>query len=580
MAEMRPAGLTEDGTALRLTDQDGGEHTLPLTDEVRSLVAGDSGSDSPAADDDRAASAEDAGEGRERSDQDRDASSAADSSSASPEDSSGTTTAPSSASSETAASGGSRDAAARAAVGLPRFGASTRPGADAADEVPAQQVSPREIQTRIRAGATAEEVVEATGASLARVRIFEYPVLAERAWIAQQVQQLEVWVGGPDLYSSTVEDGGPSTLGELVSHRLQELGLDADAVRWDAWREGPGPWTVVADFGIEGLRSKPTQEQPPARFAFRQGAKHVDHVNRWAQLLADAETWNISGGGKDDETPFDVEAGDGPERPAAEPTALRPDAAPDPDEELLDILRARRGQRLGADEESDDALALMLTRDETPTPQQPVKPTLAAADDTGAGSAPSAADQTEYLWDDEDGGQDGPLASVHAFRTADAERGAADDAGRAGSRDEDTAEDAPAPDDAPAADADHDHDVAGPDAAEAADPSPTGPSADRESQDDRSPAASGTRADAPATHEADDVQDADADSEDADSAAPGRPQPTAGRGTSRGRIADVLIKDTSAQKPGAEKKTTRSKSTNRRASVPSWDEIVFGRKND
>ena len=492
MAEMRPAGLTEDGTALRLTDQDGGEHTLPLTDEVRSLVTADSGggtADSPAA----TAS-------REKDDDDR----------------------PTSAGDVASASDGRQDDV--GAVGRPRPGSSTRPGADAADEVPAAQVSPREIQARIRAGATAEQVAEATGASLARVRIFEYPVLAERAWIAQQVQQLEVWVGGPDLYSSTVEDGGPSTLGELVSHRLQELGLDADAVTWDAWREGPGPWTVVADFSLEGLRSKPTQEQPPARFAFRQGAKQVDHVNRWAQLLADAETWNIpSGRSKDDETPFDVEAGDVPERPAAEPTALHPDTAPDPDEELLDILRARRGQRLGADEESDDALALMLTREETPNPQPPAKPTLAAADDTGAGSAVSA-DRTEYLWDDEDAGDDSPLASVHAFRSADPARD--EDAGDADARDEDAA------------------------AEETTDP-----------QDENKAA-----------------EDEAANEDAAQKPRPGRS--TSGRGTSRGRIADVLIKDTSEPKPGAQKESPRSKSSTRRASVPSWDEIVFGRKND
>lgn len=578
MAEMRPAGLTEDGTALRLTDQDGGEHTLPLTDEVRSLVAGGSGegsADSPAAssapekhDDGRPASTGDVASA-EGPQEGTGSPADADSSDSSSSGSSDPTTAASSASSGASSPGstgsasaaGSRTDSARAAAGLPRPGSSTRPGADAADEVPAAHVSPREIQTRIRAGATAEEVAEATGASLARVRIFEYPVLAERAWIAQQVQQLEVWVGGPDLYSSTVEDGGPSTLGELVSHRLQELGLDADAVTWDAWREGPGPWTVVADFSLEGLRSKPTQEQPPARFAFRQGAKHVDHVNRWAQLLADAETWNISSArSKDDETPFDVEAGDAPERPAAEPTALHPDTAPDPDEELLDILRARRGQRLGADEESDDALALMLTRDETPTPQPPAKPTLAAADDTGAGSAPSA-EQTEYLWDDEDAEDDGPLASVHAFRSADS--GRSDDADRTDARDEEAATDQDTPQTRADAPATHESDEA---------PAP------------QTPAQAGSGSDE--ADEADeDPQEADPDTgesaEEKDAAEkPRTGRPSSGRGTSRGRIADVLIKDTSEPKPGAEKKSTRSKSSNRRASVPSWDEIVFGRKND
>ena len=519
MAEMRPAGLTQDGTALRLSDDSGAEHTLRITDELRSLLA--DGAGSPAA----------------------------------PGQASPHTDAP--AVSADAAGPSTTTAAASASRPASRPGRSTRPGADAADEVPAAQVSPREIQSRIRAGATAEQVAEATGASLARVRIFEYPVLAERNWIAQQVQQLEVWVGGPDLYSSTVEDGGPSTLGALVVHRLSELGLDPESVTWDAWREGPGPWTVVADFSTDGLRSRPTQEQPPARFSFRQGGKHVEHVNRWAQLLADTESWNIGGGrSAADETPFDVEAGAAaePEHEPVEPTALRPDAAPDPDEELLEILRARRGQRLGADEESDDALALMLTRDETPAPQTPQRPTLAAADDTGAGSAPTsepAADQTEYLWDDE-GADDAPLASVHAFRTSAA-----------------------------------DQDDRGADARDGQDSVSGDPEARPEGEDEKtvSETDSSDTTDSPAadaadpTGDTDGADDADAPAEQAP-ARPAKPQPTSGRGGSRGRIADVLIKDTSEPTPGTEKKSSRSKSSTRRASVPSWDEIVFGRKND
>ena len=574
MAEMRPVGLTEDGAALRLTDQDGGEHTLALTDEVRSLVAGEARAFEKAAPGGSEPGAEDAG-------------SAPQAPAAEPADDGRGASAPSGASAAESSAEGSSSASGTAPS---RPGPSTRPGADAADEVPAAQVSPREIQSRIRAGATAEQVAEATGASVARVRVFEYPVLAERAWIAQQVQQLEVWVGGPDLYSSTVEDGGPSTLGELVSHRLQELGLNADAVTWDAWREGPGPWTVVADFSLDGLRSTPTREQPPARFAFRQGAKHVDHVNRWAQLLADAESWNISGTrSSEDEAPFDVEAGDVPERPAAEPTALHPDTAPDPDEELLDILRARRGQRLGADEESDDALALMLTRDETPVP--PAKPALAAADDTGAGSAPTG-DQTEYLWEDEDAAEDGPLASVHAFRAAGAGAEGREDREQHGA-------DSAAQEARGTRGGEEEPHVAGtPTAAEGTTVASV-------------PSASATRADAPATNEPeeeepatdqdsdaedalegaderareDEAEDArpDATGEDSPAAQTGRSRPTAGRGASGGRIADVLIKDTSdpsSAETTRKKPAARSKSSSRRASVPSWDEIVFGRRND
>ena len=43
---------------------------------------------------------------------------------------------------------------------------------------------PREIQARIRSGATAEDVAAASGLSLEHIRRFEGPVLTERAWVA------------------------------------------------------------------------------------------------------------------------------------------------------------------------------------------------------------------------------------------------------------------------------------------------------------------------------------------------------------------------------------------------------------
>src|SRR5579863_8198704 len=47
---------------------------------------------------------------------------------------------------------------------------------------------PKEIQDRIRAGETAEEIADAAGLPIERVRRFEGPVLAERAYIAEQAQ--------------------------------------------------------------------------------------------------------------------------------------------------------------------------------------------------------------------------------------------------------------------------------------------------------------------------------------------------------------------------------------------------------
>src|SRR5881227_4071205 len=70
---------------------------------------------------------------------------------------------------------------------------------------------PKEIQDRIRAGETAEEIADAAGVPIERVRWFEGPVLAERAYRAQEAQAAMVRrPGGP---------GPGPRLGEVVTER-------------------------------------------------------------------------------------------------------------------------------------------------------------------------------------------------------------------------------------------------------------------------------------------------------------------------------------------------------------------------
>src|SRR6202161_1423838 len=71
---------------------------------------------------------------------------------------------------------------------------------------------PKEIQARIRAGETAEEIADAAGIPVERVRWFEGPVLAERAYIADQAQAASVRRAG--------DSGGPgSPLRDIVPAR-------------------------------------------------------------------------------------------------------------------------------------------------------------------------------------------------------------------------------------------------------------------------------------------------------------------------------------------------------------------------
>src|SRR5580692_2614038 len=99
---------------------------------------------------------------------------------------------------------------------------------------------PKEIQARIRAGETVEEIADAAGIAVERVRWFEGPVLAERAYVADQAQSASVRRHG---------DSAPGPrLGEVVAQRLSAIGSDPDDTRWDAKKRGDGSWQVQLTF--------------------------------------------------------------------------------------------------------------------------------------------------------------------------------------------------------------------------------------------------------------------------------------------------------------------------------------------
>lgn len=95
-------------------------------------------------------------------------------------------------------------------------------------------IGAKDIQARLRAGATATEVAEFSGWSVERIEAFAAPILQERGYIAEKAQKCPTGRGEED----------PS-LGELVARRLAERGIDIDTARWDSWRREDGMWTVL-----------------------------------------------------------------------------------------------------------------------------------------------------------------------------------------------------------------------------------------------------------------------------------------------------------------------------------------------
>jgi hypothetical protein len=105
------------------------------------------------------------------------------------------------------------------------------------------QLRPREIQARIRAGHSAEEVAASAGLPVDSVRRFETPILLERTHMAQTAQGVGV---------RRVTDSVTTPLGVLVQSRLDEHGVAADTLDWDSWRRDDGRWTVTLAYEAGG----------------------------------------------------------------------------------------------------------------------------------------------------------------------------------------------------------------------------------------------------------------------------------------------------------------------------------------
>ena len=97
-------------------------------------------------------------------------------------------------------------------------GEKTDPSSSQSDTEVQTVLRPKEIQAKIRSGASVEQVAAAAGVDVGRVERFAHPVLAD----------------GPSVL----------TLLETVTSALVARGLDPEGTNWDAWRNEDGRWTV------------------------------------------------------------------------------------------------------------------------------------------------------------------------------------------------------------------------------------------------------------------------------------------------------------------------------------------------
>jgi len=131
---------------------------------------------------------------------------------------------------------------------------------------------PRDIQARIRAGESPEDVAAAAQTTVEAIMGFATPVLAERAHVAQSALKASV------RRRSGESSSAGRTLGEAAGFFFGDHALHDEDVDWDAWRRADGRWALVAVYSIDG-RSR------TAEFSHDLPGRYVIAENEQARIL-------------------------------------------------------------------------------------------------------------------------------------------------------------------------------------------------------------------------------------------------------------------------------------------------------
>ena len=108
-------------------------------------------------------------------------------------------------------------------------------------------LSPKEMQARMREGATPEEVAKEAQVPVARVLPYAAPVIAERERIVEQARA--------SVLHRSRGPNGQRPLGEVVDAHLGDTaGLKTESVEWSARRRRDGAWVVLLSYAGRGGR--------------------------------------------------------------------------------------------------------------------------------------------------------------------------------------------------------------------------------------------------------------------------------------------------------------------------------------
>ena len=116
----------------------------------------------------------------------------------------------------------------RATVNQPRL--TSVPPVDATESI-----SVKEIQRRLRAGESFEQIAREGQTTVDKVERFSGPIMQEREYILNRAREL---VMRRDVHRSDL------TFFDVVLAKLAPRGVDTDAISWNTWRLADGTWHI------------------------------------------------------------------------------------------------------------------------------------------------------------------------------------------------------------------------------------------------------------------------------------------------------------------------------------------------
>jgi hypothetical protein len=98
-----------------------------------------------------------------------------------------------------------------------------------------ESISVKEIQRRLRAGESFEQIAREGQTTVDKVERFSGPIMQEREYILSNARQL---IMRKDAHRTDL------TFGDVVLAKLAPRGVDVDQISWNTWRLADGTWHI------------------------------------------------------------------------------------------------------------------------------------------------------------------------------------------------------------------------------------------------------------------------------------------------------------------------------------------------